>query len=303
MSYAHIINLYADQRILRYTVIAALEKIHGTSAHVSVGDGGVVTFSGGGETQHRFLTCFDVPTLEAALKAECIARGFSHVTIYGEAYGGSQQRMAKVYGPRLRFVAFDVKANGVWLDLIDAQEFVWSVGLDFVPYNIISNDLAAIDAERDAPSEQARKNGVEGDQPREGVVLKCLKETVDEEGERVLAKHKQDRVAEMATPRKVVDPAQQVVLDDAVAIAKEWVVLNRLEHVLGALLRTRHEAGNEAPLGIQDTGTVCAAMVEDVIREAGREIVVSKEAKTAISKRASLLFREHLKTQAFAGVV
>ena len=295
MGYAHIQNLYAFQRILQQPRIVAMEKIHGTSAHVSKGDGGVVTFSGGGETQHRFLTCFDVPALQAALAA-C---PYEHVTIYGEAYGGSQQRMAHVYGPKLRFVAFDVKANGVWMDVEDAEEFVKSLGLDFVPYKIISNDLAEIDAERDAPSEQARKNGVEGDQPREGVVLKCLREYVDEDGERVMAKHKQDRLAEMATPRKVVDPAQQVVLDDAVAIAKEWVVLNRLEHVMGALLRTRHEAGNEAPLGIQDTGTVCAAMVEDVIREAGREIVVSKEAKTAISKRASLLYREHLKQQAF----
>lgn len=294
----HIKNLYAFQRILQQPRIVALEKIHGTSAHIGKDAAGTVYFSGGGETQHRFLTCFDVPALQAALAA-C---PYEHVTIYGEAYGGSQQGMAKVYGPRLRFVAFDVKADGVWLDLADAEAFVKSLGLDFVPYKIISNDLAAIDAERDAPSEQARRNGVEGDQHREGVVLKCLKETVDEDGDRVVAKHKQDRVAEMATPRKVVDPAQQVVLDDAQAIAKEWVVGNRLEHVMGALLRTRHEAGNETPLGIQDTGTVCAAMVEDVIREAGKEILVSKEARTAISKRASLLFREHLKTQAFAGV-
>lgn len=282
----HIKNLYSDQRILRYTVIAALEKIHGTSAHVSVGDGGNVTFSGGGETHNRFLTCFDVPAVEAALRAECIARGFTHVSIHGEAYGGSQQRMAHVYGPRLRFVAFDVKADGVWLDLIDAQEFVWSVGLDFVPYNIISNDLAAIDAERDAPSEQARKNGVEGDQHREGVVLKCLKETVDEDGDRVVAKHKQDRVAEMATPRKVVDPAQQVVLDDAQAIAKEWVVARRLEHVLQKLPQD---------IGVEDTPKVIAAMLEDVLREGAKEIVDSPAARKAISKRAALLFREHLK--------
>lgn len=298
MGYQHIQNLYADQRILRFPKIAALEKIHGTSAHVSVGDGGVVTFSGGGETQHRFLTCFDVPTLTEALKAAMKERGYTHVAIHGEAYGGSQQRMAHVYGPKLRFVSFDVKADGVWLDLEDAERFVKAVGLDFVHYVIIPNYLSSIDAQRDAPSEQARKNGVEGDQPREGVVLKCLTETVDEEGERILAKHKQDRLGETATPRKVVDPAQQVVLDDAQAIAKEWVVLNRLDHVMGALLRTRHEAGNETPLGIQDTGTVCAAMVEDVIREAGREIVVSKEAKTAISKRASLIFREYLKSVA-----
>ena len=35
MGYRHIDNLYKDQRILLFRECFALEKIHGTSAHVS----------------------------------------------------------------------------------------------------------------------------------------------------------------------------------------------------------------------------------------------------------------------------
>src|SRR3990167_11482310 len=47
MSYMHIENLYKAQDILAFKRCFALEKIHGTSAHVAWRDGSVVLSSGG----------------------------------------------------------------------------------------------------------------------------------------------------------------------------------------------------------------------------------------------------------------
>ena len=52
MGYRHIDNLYKDDRIFSFDECYALEKIHGTSAHVHYKadqtDGSLIFFSGGG---------------------------------------------------------------------------------------------------------------------------------------------------------------------------------------------------------------------------------------------------------------
>jgi hypothetical protein len=45
---------------------------------------------------------------------------------------------------------------------------------------------------------------------------------------------------------------------------------------------------------IEQTREVIAAMVADVLREGSGEIVDSREARTAISKKTAELFRKHL---------
>lgn len=196
MGYAHISNLYKEQTILLFKECWALEKIHGTSAHVSWKDGRL-TFSSGGEKHERFVGLFD-----ATLFDKFAALGHDHVTVYGEAYGGSQQKQAWRYGPQLKFVAFDVNVGSVWLNIPDAADVVAKLGLEFVHYERCSTDLAALDAQRDAPSTQAKRNGVEGDKPREGVVLRPLIELQFKTGERICAKHKRDEERETATPVK-----------------------------------------------------------------------------------------------------
>ena len=47
MSYLHIDNLYKAQEILLFKECYAMEKIHGTSAHISFNSGNVKFFSGG----------------------------------------------------------------------------------------------------------------------------------------------------------------------------------------------------------------------------------------------------------------
>lgn len=277
----HIDNLYKDQTVLIFRRCYALEKIHGTSAHVAYRDGRV-TFSPGGETHARFSALFD----EAALLEAFRAMGHERVTVYGEAYGGSQQKQAWRYGPKLRFVAFDVMVGDVWLAVPAAHKLVTeALRLEFVHFVEVSTDLAALDAERDAPSEQARRNGVEGDQPREGVVLRPPVEVRLNNGERVIAKHKRQEERETATPRQVVDPAKQKVLEDAQQIADEWVTPTRLQHVLDKI---------PAPHDMAKTRDVIAAMTEDVLREGRGEVVDSLEARKAIGARAAKLYKAHV---------
>ena len=72
MGYAHIVNLYRPdgQTILLFRECWALEKVHGTSAHVSFvrsGAGGIaVSFSPGAESAERFRALFDADKLLSA---------------------------------------------------------------------------------------------------------------------------------------------------------------------------------------------------------------------------------------------
>jgi hypothetical protein len=288
VGYMHINNLYKDQRILMFRECYALEKIHGTSAHVQWADGRV-QLSSGGETRERFVALFDENVLSLAF-AEI---GHPAVTIYGEAYGGSQQGQKHRYGKRLRFIAFEVQIGDTWLAVPQAHDVCTKLGIEFVHYVKGSTDLPALDAERDAPSEQARRNGISVDQTREGVVLRPLVEFSMNNGERVIAKHKRDEERETTTPRKVVDPALQAVLTKATEIADEWVTPTRLAHVLDKL---------GPDVGIEQMRTVIAAMIEDVLREAAGEIMDSREARAAIGKKTAETFKARLQATLRAAV-
>lgn len=281
MSYLHIPNLYKDQTILMFKECWALEKVHGTSAHVRWHDGRLDFSSGSSDAAVRdeFLAYFAaIPTLQESF----LALGHPKVAIYGETYGGKLLRQAWRYGERIRFVAFDVRIGPHWLSVPQAADVVAKVGLEFVAFRRIETTLEAIDAERDAPSAQAWRNDVVGDHPREGVVLRPLIELTRNNGDRIIAKHKRDDARETTTPRKVVDPAQWQVLTEAEAIANEWVTPARLEHVTSKL---------EGALSMCRMRKVIDAMTEDVLREGSGEIVDSKEARTAIGRKTAELFK------------
>lgn len=167
MGYLHIENLYKNQTVMLFRECYALEKIHGTSAHISFKEGQLHFFAGG-EKHVNFIKLFD----QEALAKGMADLGATEVVIFGEAYGGSQQGQSWRYGKELKFVAFDVKIGDCWLDVPNAEQVSHRLGLDFVHWAKVSTEIEALNAERDAPSEQARRNGVVGDQPREGVVLR-----------------------------------------------------------------------------------------------------------------------------------
>lgn len=328
MGYLHINNLYKDQTVLMFQELYALEKIHGTSAHIAwtplapeaaaeevnahtdrvVGheDHAMLVVKDKQEQDYFFpdpnvhhgwlpgkLTIFSggasVNLFEGMLNLKQIAEWCAPINqpiaIHGELYGGSQQKQSWRYGSSLKFVAFDVHINQSWLSVPDAEDVVKKLGLEFVSYTRIKANLAEIDAARDAPSVQAKRNGVEGDVPMEGVVLRPIVEAATNHG-RIIVKHKRDEERETKTPRKVEDPNKLQRIAGAKEIAEEWVTETRLDHVLDKL---------PPGIGIDKTGVVIAAMTEDVIREAGLEIVDSKESRNAIAAKARELFHARVK--------
>jgi len=279
MGYQHIDNLYKAQDILLFRECYAMEKIHGTSSHLAWKNG-QLTFSSGGEKHEKFVALFD----QEALTAAFVERGQTEMVVYGEAYGGKCQGMSATYGKALKFVAFEVKVGPHWLSVPQAEGCCQSLGLEFVHYRQVSTDLAALDAERDAPSVQAVRNGIVEPKRREGVVLRPLIEVTKNNGERIIAKHKRAEFSERATIPEV-DPTKREMLEKAGDIALEWVTEMRLDHVLDKL-------GN--PRDLTACPAVIAAMVEDVCREASGEIVDSQAARRAIAARAVALFKERL---------
>lgn len=282
MGYLHINNLYKDQRIFLFRECYALEKVHGTSAHIMwKAETGSLTFFSGGASHDLFTKLFDT----AALSAGFAALGHAEVLVYGEAHGGSQQGMKSTYGDALRFIVFDVLIGESWLSVPDMEQVAIGLGLEVVPYRKVLADLGVLNAERDQPSEVAVRRGC-GEKPREGVVLRPLVELHTNNGERVIAKHKGEAFEERKTPQKVVDSTKLAVLADANAIAEEWVTPMRLAHVLDKM----------SDAGIEQTRDVIVAMVEDVRREAKGEIVESREAMSAIGRRTAQLFKARLQS-------
>lgn len=289
MGYLHIDNLYKAQEILAFRECYALEKIHGTSAHV-LWNQGRVTFFSGGESHTRFAAIFDADALAAKFADRFTAD--DRVTVYGEAYGGKCQHMSKTYGDALRFVVFDVQVGDCWLSVPQAAEFAAHLGLEFVDYALVSTDLVAVDAERDKPSTQAVRNGVAEPKVREGVVLRPPFEVTLNNGRRVIAKHKRDEFAERGHPKVDLDPSRREQLENADAIALEWVTPMRLEHVIDAVLSSR----DDKQIDMRDTPLVIAAMVKDVTREAAGEIMDNELARKAIGRRTVQLFKQRMRS-------
>ena len=280
MGYMHIDNLYKNTEILLFKECYALEKIHGSSAHLKWKDNKIIFFSGG-EKHETFKKIFDEEFLTNKFKE--LFEGIN-TTIFGEVYGGKCQGMSETYGKEMKFVVFDVKVGDNWLDVPNAEDVAKKLNLEFVDYVKVATDLELLNAERDKDSTQAIRNGCGEGKLREGVVLRPLIEVTKNNGNRIIVKHKRDEFLETKTKREV-NPEQLKILEDAKAIAEEWVTPMRLNHVLDKL-------GN--PTEIEKTGIVIKAMIEDVTREAKGEIKESKQAINFIGKKTAELYKRRI---------
>jgi len=281
MGYLHIDNLYKDQTILLFKECYAMEKIHGTSAHVGwkFEQKKINYFTG--ENHQVFLSLFDEQFL--IKKFEEIFPD-QNVVVFGEHYGGKCQGMSGTYGKVSKFIGFDVKVGDVWLNVPNANDVCNQFNIEFVAWSKIDVNLENLLAIRDTPSIQAQRNGCGDDKKREGVVLRPLVEMRTNNGDRVICKYKPDEEMETKTKREV-SPEQLKVLSDAKEIAEEWVTNLRLEHVL-----------QKFPEGtsMESMGDIIKAMIEDVYREGRDEIVESKEVGKAIGGVTVKLFKAKL---------
>ena len=282
MSYMDIENLDKNQYILLFKECYAMEKIHGTSAHI--GWNGKVYFFSGGEKYDNFKALFN----EEKLTELFSELNTDKAVILGEAYGGKGQGMSATYGKDFRFVAFEVKIGDSFLSVPKAEGIARTFGLDFVPYVKVKTDLSELDFWRDAPSQQSVKCGIIEERKREGVVLRPIIEVRKNNGQRIIAKHKNEAFSELKSPRKVSD-ADLKVLTEAKEIASEWVTMMRLNHVLDAF----------PDVSIEQTGDVIKAMIRDVQKESVGEFVLSDAALKALRKETSMLFKQYLKNNLY----
>lgn len=259
VGYRHIENLYKNKMILMFKECYALEKIHGTSAHVSYNHAeNKLHFFSGGSKYENFLVLFDHDALLKAFADNSAEHPTTEkITVYGEAYGGKLQGMSKTYGPNLKFIAFEVLVNDrVWLSVPQAEKLAVKLGFEFVHYDRIET----------------------------GVVLRPIVELTDFNGGIIRVKHKRPEFAEREHTPKFTDPEQIKALEAANDIAEEWVTPMRLRHVLDAFQDPE----------MKDMEKIISAMTEDVTREGADEIVESKDMRKAIGKRTVKLFKEYL---------
>lgn len=287
MGYLHIDNLYRNNDIMKFKECYALEKVHGTSAHIQWSKGRV-SFYSGGEKHDNFVSLFDEQLLTDFFKSREYPEDVT-VRIHGEAYGGKQQGMSKTYGPKLNFIAFDVRVGDNWLDVPKAESFALQAGVEFVPYVKIPTTEEMLNAERDRDSIVAIRRGMGEGHIREGVVLRPPFEVKLNNGTRCISKHKRDEFRETKTTRSTIDPDKQKMLDDAQAIAEEWCVPERLRHVIDKM-----KVDGEDPK-MDQMSDIIKNMVDDIYREGKGEIVEGREVSKAIGTMTVKLFKEHLR--------
>ena len=197
----------------------------------------------------------------------------------------SQQGMSATYGKTLKFIAFDIKINECWLNVPDAEQICDSLGIEFIHYEEVDTNIELLDKLANTNYIQAIRNGMGDNHLREGIVLRPLIEMRLNNGERVIAKHKNDTFKEREHQPKLKSNQSLEVLKEANLIAEEWVTEMRLSHILDKFPTAT----------IENTGDVIKTMIEDVYREAQGEIIENKEVKTAIGKRTAKLFKQRLK--------
>ncbi len=301
MAYLHIPNLYKDPRILMMRECFALEKLHGTSSHISfrvdrtIGNG--MDNDNFNVSEDKFLRFFSGGCKHETFRAlfpedkwwvdYFIEHDFDDITIYGESYGGKCQGMSKTYGDKLRFIAFEVKIGNSWLSVPNAWEVATKAGLEFVPFKKIKCTVKALDRERDRDSVVAVRRGC-GKQKREGIVIRPLEELTFNNDARMIVKHKGEEFQERKKQPKV-SPDTLKVMKEADKVADEWVTRMRLNHVLDKLRYL-----GERDIGMEVTGVVIKAMIEDIKREAKDEIVENKKVWTAIGRNTAKMFKKYL---------
>lgn len=276
MAYLKIKNLYTVPHILE---CFALEKIEGSSANISFKKDAQVTFFPGCANHNQFAQLFPAniyDTFKEVFAEYINEQGeYPEVTFFGEVHGGKIQGMSKWYGPDIKFIVFDVKINGRWMNVPYAEEKTVKMGLKFVPYERGPLTIEFLDAQRDAPS----KISLSEDAPKEGIVVRAIYESNSEDGYRFIYKHKRAEFRETKTVREV-SAEDAKIWSDAKEAAEEYTTPIRLNHVLQKL----------GDVGVKDTGKVVRAMIDDIFAEAREEISWSKALEKEIGKITVKLF-------------
>lgn len=163
----------ADQPIWQFT-----EKIDGMNCMIHVGDSG--KWCGG--RSGKSVVPEQLGEHLAELASRVVQRGHS-TTIYGEGFGPKIQKGGGLYGDDQRFIAFDVRVNGHWVDQLLARVICDQAGIPFVKHVYSGNVPNAIAMVRNGDFESA----FPGVNP-EGLVARPRVELRDTYGNRIIHK-------------------------------------------------------------------------------------------------------------------
>lgn len=275
---------------MHFKEVFCLEKIHGTSSHISLNKDlstGIVDikFFAGGVGYDEFVVLFDKDNL---IKVFDELYDGQKLTIYGEAYGGKCQKMSDTYGKELRFVAFEVKIGESWLDVPNAEQVVKRFGLEFVHYVKIPTDLDLINREMTRDSVQAIRNGMGEGHPSEGIVIRPTIECVNNNGTRIIAKHKKPEFSETRRVRNLdeKDLAQYQKIKESEEIANDWVTEMRLNHVADSI---------QKEVCVENIKFFIPGMIEDVKRESEGEVEWSKSIEKSIGQKTAIMIKNLVK--------
>ena len=298
MGYMKIVNIYKCKEIFTFKEICAMEKIHGTSTNVSLSDG-TLKFYCGGETQKTFEPLFDKDFLLEELTAILKENNWQNIKIHGEAYGAKQQAMFKTYGPKLKFIVFDIRVDcglptNKFLDVLDAEKLTGRLKLEFVPYVIGPCTVEFVDEQCGLDSVQAVRNGCGEGKIREGIVCRPLVESVLSNGDRAICKHINGPYRETMNKRPIGPIVEKLkIFTEAEEIANEWVTENRLNHVSSKFL---HDKENKL-IEKSDIGKLIDNMIADIKLEAGDEIVWSSEVIRVVRQKSGALIGAFVRKQ------
>ncbi len=292
MGYISIIHLYKCKEfftLFKDQQICAMEKIHGTSTHILLKHGDI-KYHSGGETQKSFSGLFDKEFIFAELNAIMKEYAWSNIKVHGEAYGHKQQKMSATYGPKLKFIVFDIRVNtdtpgDHFLDVADAEKITHRLRLEFVPYEIGPNIPSWLEAQATKESAQAVRNGMGEGKLREGIVIRPLIEGKMSDGERAIFKHKNNTFWETKNPRSLED--QITTFSSSDDIVTEWVTDMRAQHVIDKILHNKEIKKIEKT----DITLFVDNMLIDIKKESGGEIVWSDAVEKAIRRQAGQMAR------------
>lgn len=307
MGYMHITPLYKLPDFFElFKEVYAMEKIHGTSTWVTYDiSAPELKYHSGGEKLEKFKALFNHGSLQNDLTKLAIENNWSIIRIHGECYGNKQQKMSKIYGNKLKFIAFDIyitKINNItnndkqsyFLDVPDAEKISKLLGLEFVDYVKGPNTPDWIEEQSKMQSIQAIRNGIGPGKSREGVVIRPLIESLFTDGKRAIAKHKNSEFSEITSKRPLGEHLK--ILDDAQDIVNEWVTEERFNHVADRILQKK----DDKKIGLGDIKTFIELMIEDVKREADGEIIWSNSVDKRIRQKTGLMFRDKIKNLIFS---
>jgi Rnl2 family RNA ligase len=278
--YISLVTLKQVPEILSVKRVVATEKLHGANFRIhfpagmtsldevrfgsreQVFDPATDGFYGG-----RPVRWFrDNPTLLAKMAETFTSRGLHDVTVYGEVCGSGIQKGVR-YSPdgEVFFRAFDIRVGENFVTYEFFVNLCDDAGLARVP-EVWSGEPSkeAFDALLERASDEGLKNGVEGPNLAEGVVIRSnpLLRTVF--GTYLIIKHKAKAF------REVTPPAEKKVAtaNPADDFAATFVNEGRLLNAVGRL----RDAGTKLGSDMRDMPVVTEAVMVDLKKEAGPEL-------------------------------